>query len=55
MEKLCTQCGLPGKFVTKKAKKFSKKLQGMKIYQRINNKCNKCVYKRKKELDLIIN
>lgn len=55
MEKLCTQCGLPGKFVIKTSKKFSKKLQEIKVYKYLKDKCNKCVYRKRKELELIVN
>jgi hypothetical protein len=44
-EKLCTQCGLPGKFVMKKNKKLSKKSQEFKFYYYYPGECNKCRYK----------
>jgi len=44
MEKLCTQCGLPGKFVIKNNKKFNKTTQQYKFYKIPNRKCNACVY-----------
>ena len=53
MEKICTQCGLPGKFVIKNNIKFNKTLQQYKEYKSVNGKCNKCVYKNEVNRKLV--